>query len=336
MATVSKMSELTAPIEPSMQAQTEATDAADHLAALHAAHSLALDELRARTDALQLQLTSERERHMRREEQLKAEIAQLREERDTERRADERRRSAATVQPSLLAAAATPPAPGLGRSSSGGDESDAEDTPAWLKEAVDLTAHEADAETAAWGKRAEELEKAEAEAEAHRAEAEARKAEVQVSKAEAEASKAKADASLAMAEDVQRQAARLEARVHALVAERDALLAVNEALLAEKGELLTEVARHAGHTNHKQKILYVAKLKEEIDHLKLQLREARGLAMALPGLDKENGPSPPPAGVLKAALKEGARPVPARAVAGGAKPPGAVAGAVAGARAARV
>jgi hypothetical protein len=53
------------------------------------------------------------------------------------------------------------------------------------------------------------------------------------------------------------------------------------------------VARHAGHTNHKQKILYVAKLKEEIDHLKLQLREARGLAMALPGLDKENGPSPP-------------------------------------------
>lgn len=336
VATVSKMSELTAPIEPSMQAQTEATDAADHLAALHAAHSLALDELRARTDALQLQLTSERERHMRREEQLKAEIAQLREERDTERRADERRRSAATVQPSLLAAAATPPAPGLGRSSSGGDESDAEDTPAWLKEAVDLTAHEADAETAAWGKRAEELEKAEAEAEAHRAEAEARKAEVQVSKAEAEASKAKADASLAMAEDVQRQAARLEARVHALLAERDALLAEREALLAEKGELLTEVARHAGHTNHKQKILYVAKLKEEIDHLKLQLREARGLAMALPGLDKENGPSPPPAGVLKAALKEGARPVPARAVAGGAKPPGAMAGAVAGARAARV
>jgi chromosome segregation ATPase len=330
---LSKMSELKAP-------QTEATDAADHLAALHAAHSLALDELRARTDALQLQLTSERERHMRREEQLKAEIAQLREERDTERRADERRRSAATVQPSLLAAAATPPAPGLGRSSSGGDES--EDTPAWLKEAVDLTAHEADAETAAWGKRAEELEKAEAEAEAHRAEAEARKAEVQVSKAEAEASKAKADASLAMAEDVQRQAARLEARVHGLVAERDSLLAVNEALLAVKGELLTEVARHAGHTNHKQKILYVAKLKEEIDHLKLQLREARGLAMALPGLDKENrpslppAPSPPPAGVLKAALKEGARPVSARAVAGGAKPPGAVAGAVAGARAARV
>ena len=47
---LSKMSELKAP-------QTEATDAADHLAALHAAHSLALDELRARTDALQLQLT---------------------------------------------------------------------------------------------------------------------------------------------------------------------------------------------------------------------------------------------------------------------------------------
>jgi hypothetical protein len=67
---LSKMSELKAP-------QTEATDAADHLAALHAAHSLALDELRARTDALQLQLTSERERHMRREEQLKAEIAKL-------------------------------------------------------------------------------------------------------------------------------------------------------------------------------------------------------------------------------------------------------------------
>lgn len=322
-------------IEPSMQAQTEATDAADHLAALHAAHSLALDELRARTDALQLQLTSERERHMRREEQLKAEIAQLREERDTERRADERRRSAATVQPSLLAAAATP-APGLGRSSSGGDESDAEGTPAWLKEAGGMAAHEADAETAAWGKRAEELEKAEAEAEAHRAEAEARKAEVQVSKAEAEASKAKAEASLAMAEDVQRQAARLEARVHGLLAERDSLLAEREALLAEKGDLLTEVARHAGHTNHKQKILYVAKLKEEIDHLKLQLREARGLAMALPGLDKENGPSPPPAGALKAALKEGARPVSARAVAGGAKPPGALAGAVTGAHAARV
>ena len=88
-----------------MRAQTEATDAADHLAALHAAHSLALDELRAMTDALQLQLMSERERHTRREEQLMTEIAQLLEERDTERRADERRRSAATVQPSLLAAA---------------------------------------------------------------------------------------------------------------------------------------------------------------------------------------------------------------------------------------
>ena len=313
-----------------MRAQTEATDAADHLAALHAAHSLALDELRAMTDALQLQLMSERERHTRREEQLMTEIAQLREERDTERRADERRRSAATVQPSLLAAAATP-AHGLGRSSSGGDESDAEGTPAWLKEAGGLAAHEADAETVAWGKRAEELEKAEAEAEAHRAEAEARKAE-------AEASKAKADASLAMA----------EARVHGLVAERDSLLAEREALLAENGDLLTEVARHAGHTNHKQKILYVAKLKEEIDNLKLQLREARGLAMALPGLDKENGPSFPTAGSLKEGArtvsapatapfgKEGARtvsaPVSARAVAGGAKPKGAVAGA----RAARV
>ena len=323
-----------------MRAQTEATDAADHLAALHAAHSLALDELRAMTDALQLQLMSERERHTRREEQLMTEIAQLLEERDTERRADERRRSAATVQPSLLAAAATP-AHGLGRSSSGGDESDAEGTPAWLKEAGGLAAHEADAETVAWGKRAEELEKAEAEAEAHRAEAEARKAE-------AEASKAKADASLAMAEDVQRQAARLEARVHGLVAERDSLLAEREALLAENGDLLTEVARHAGHTNHKQKILYVAKLKEEIDNLKLQLREARGLAMALPGLDKENGPSFPTAGSLKEGArtvsapatapfgKEGARtvsaPVSARAVAGGAKPKGAVAGA----RAARV
>ena len=297
-----------------MRAQTEATDAADHLAALHAAHSLALDELRAMTDALQLQLMSERERHTRREEQLMTEIAQLREERDTERRADERRRSAATVQPSLLAAAATP-AHGLGRSSSGGDESDAEGTPAWLKEAGGLAAHEADAETVAWGKRAEELEKAEAEAEAHRAEAEARKAE-------AEASKAKADASLAMA----------EARVHGLVAERDSLLAEREALLAENGDLLTEVARHAGHTNHKQKILYVAKLKEEIDNLKLQLREARGLAMALPGLDKENGPSFPTAGSLKEGARTVSAPVSARAVAGGAKPKGAVAGA----RAARV
>ena len=308
-----------------MRAQTEATDAADHLAALHAAHSLALDELRAMTDALQLQLMSERERHTRREEQLMTEIAQLREERDTERRADERRRSAATVQPSLLAAAATP-AHGLGRSSSGGDESDAEGTPAWLKEAGGLAAHEADAETVAWGKRAEELEKAEAEAEAHRAEAEARKAE-------AEASKAKADASLAMAEDVQRQA---EARVHGLVAERDSLLAEREALLAENGDLLTEVARHAGHTNHKQKILYVAKLKEEIDNLKLQLREARGLAMALPGLDKENGPSFPTAGSLKEGARTVSAPVSARAVAGGAKPPGALAGAVTGAHAARV
>ena len=297
-----------------MRAQTEATDAADHLAALHAAHSLALDELRAMTDALQLQLMSERERHTRREEQLMTEIAQLLEERDTERRADERRRSAATVQPSLLAAAATP-AHGLGRSSSGGDESDAEGTPAWLKEAGGLAAHEADAETVAWGKRAEELEKAEAEAEAHRAEAEARKAE-------AEASKAKADASLAMA----------EARVHGLVAERDSLLAEREALLAENGDLLTEVARHAGHTNHKQKILYVAKLKEEIDNLKLQLREARGLAMALPGLDKENGPSFPTAGSLKEGARTVSAPVSARAVAGGAKPKGAVAGA----RAARV
>ena len=45
-------------------------------------------------------------------------------------------------------------------------------------------------------------------------------------------------------------------------------------LMKEKGELLAEIAKQAGHLNHKQKIQYVSKLKKENDDLRRQLREA--------------------------------------------------------------
>ena len=65
-----------------------------------------------------------------------------------------------------------------------------------------------------------------------------------------------------------------------------------DGLAAEKAELVVELSRQAGHLNHKQKIHYVAKLKQEVDELKTALKEAQQLkdaTRARPTDGKENG-----------------------------------------------
>ena len=59
---------------------------------------------------------------------------------------------------------------------------------------------------------------------------------------------------------------------------RQALEAGKVELTKEKADLVAEIAAHAGHLNHKQKIHYLSKLKNENDELKTALREAKALA----------------------------------------------------------
>ena len=63
-------------------------------------------------------------------------------------------------------------------------------------------------------------------------------------------------------------------------------------LAAEKAELVAEIANMSGHVNHKQKIHYVAKLKKEVDELKVALKEAqqaKNATRARADAGKENG-----------------------------------------------
>lgn len=151
----------------------------------------------------------------------------------------------------------------------------------WLREAGGL----AESETAA---AAASKATKEAEAATRQAELQARTAEL-IEQLEARSSE------LDQVQGAQRAAAstvaELRDRCEALDQERSTLA-------MEKGELVAELARHAGHLNHKQKIHYVAKLKHENDELKQQLKETlartAGAPAAAPLAGKENGPTGPP------------------------------------------
>lgn len=154
-------------------------------------------------------------------------------------------------------------------------------TPQWLREADGFAQSEAvESAEAAEAARLEREALAERAAEAER-EAERRAAALEAKTAEELKAK---EMELTAARGEQQEAASSVVELRALV---DALEADKARLTAEKGELLAEVAQNAGHLNHKQKIHYLSKLKTENDELKLQLKEARGLA-APKGGGKEN------------------------------------------------
>jgi hypothetical protein len=159
----------------------------------------------------------------------------------------ERRRSAAAQTP---VGAPTPSA----SSSSPNGLSPTVETPEWLREAGGLAADESRAVA----------EAAQAQM-AHRHELEQRVAEVNAQRAVAEAQKQQLDDAVGARQQALDSAATLRSRCEALEAERDALL-------EEKRALLAEVANQAGHLNHKQKIHYVARLKQENEELREQIR----------------------------------------------------------------
>ena len=136
-----------------------------------------------------------------------------------------------------------------------------EETPNWLREAGGRAHDEA-------------AEAAEAQKEEKRlladAEAKARAAEAEAAAAAADAREAKAAAK-------------------ALKVKCAELEKVKDGLANDKAQLVAEIAQHAGHLNHKQKIQYVSKLKLENDELREQLKRAKGAELkAARPVDKEN------------------------------------------------
>ena len=93
------------------------------------------------------------------------------------------------------------------------------------------------------------------------------------------------DAAKGSAERAHEAAKQLQEQVAALEADK-------AALVSEKAALVAEVAQHAGHLNHKQKIAYVAKLKQENEDLRAALKKAQLAAYAkeggAAGSNKEN------------------------------------------------
>ena len=165
------------------------------------------------------------------------------------------------------------------------------ETPAWLRDANFAQSEDAeDAEKEAASMREALEEKARRAAEAEK-EAERKAAEVEArAAAEVEAKERELLAARGEQKDAASSLADLRARVEALEADK-------AQLASEKSELLLEIAQHAGHLNHKQKIHYLGKLKVENDELKQQLLkqqlmlDARGSAVGLSrtaGGGKEN------------------------------------------------
>ena len=130
---------------------------------------------------------------------------------------------------------------------------DAAETPTWLREAGGLAANGAVA-----------AEQAEAEAEAEKAR---REAELEAQRFALQAKQEELEQAQGVQQVTASTASELREQCESLKTERCQLL-------KEKGELLAQIAKQAGHLNHKQKIHYVAKLKEENDDLKRQLKEA--------------------------------------------------------------
>lgn len=146
------------------------------------------------------------------------------------------------------------------------------ETPGWLREAGGLAL--SDVRSAQKQRKEQEMQAAVEAAEAQaRAAAEVEAAEAlrlageEASAAAAKAHKVAAESAVAMAE--------AEAARTAAAASADELRARCEALEADKAALLAEVAKIAGHVNHKQKIHYLSKLKAENDDLRMQLKAAR-------------------------------------------------------------
>lgn len=145
------------------------------------------------------------------------------------------------------------------------------ETPSWLREAG-----------GGLEKVDEAVEVERAQQEEERARLAAEQAAEQAAEMERRLRESKAaQTALAIAEGAQRAS---ESTAEELRARCDNLLKERDELLQEKGALLAEVARSAGHLNHKQKIHYVARLKEENDELRAQLKMARDVR-------KENVPS---------------------------------------------
>ena len=161
------------------------------------------------------------------------------------------------------------PAPPAEHTADGDETSPHCETPTWLREADGLAQTKADEDA----RRAEETrQRAAADAAAaDAASAAAAAASAALERKERELNDAQLQATTSLAE--------LRDRCAALHAEK-------EGLAREKGELVAELARTAGHLNHKQKIHYVAKLKAENDTLKEALKNA--LAGSTTGAGKEN------------------------------------------------
>lgn len=171
------------------------------------------------------------------------------------------------------------------READGFAQSDADEANAAMARAAAAMAAEAEAKAAAdeKGRAAAEAEEAAEKAAVAAAEAAARTAAALAAASTAEAARtaaeeqraqmqAKAEASLS-AKARELAAACIEReQATATAAELKARCATLE---AEKSALVAELAKTAGHLNHKQKIHYLSQLKNENDDLRMQLKEAR-------------------------------------------------------------
>jgi DNA repair exonuclease SbcCD ATPase subunit len=176
-------------------------------------------------------------------------------------------------------ATAVPPTP-LSAQMRGLSPSNGANTPSWLREA-------AGAETPSWLREAGGHETRQHETRQHESEQQqqqqqqAAEEERQARMAELAAVRRELTEERALHESAARGKAQLAQECEELTKERDLLA-------REKGELLAEVAHHAGHLNHKQKIHYVSQLKSENDALKQELKELRAGKRGGAVANKEN------------------------------------------------